>query len=580
MLDSVPGSLLAILWPLAGAAVILVLGRLLPNWMRRLLASACALLSLAALWSLRGGAGEPVGLYWQPINLFRTSPALNPDALAVMVGLILSGITAATVLGIRGSNGRPTPWPGLMLLALAGCLVAMMAANLLTVLLGSALLDLALIAMTLSARDGSGRVFERFVVPGVLSTVVLFFGAMQMDILTGSASLSARTFPPVVLLLLAVAGLLRLLPFPIHPRGLNTPQAAATLLLPLGLGAYLLSRVQALAPVLAEHSWVLTIGGAGLLAGGFLAWMGGIRRRADQGYQAGQSGFDWPGAAVHQTGYVLLFVALLGPAVPWALLSLTLTLGLLAIWWDAGLQSEASASLGEPGLSRRFGPLRERAQRLIAERAPFLERWRSSWFARYGATLAAILALLSLAGVPLTAGSIGRWSFYATLLHQRQSALLLVTLLADTLLTAALWLALAETLDRSAARRPGLGGLGSTAVLALLVIVLGVAPNSLIQQVGLNPLTPPDVSVWGLGLIFVLPWLLAGWLARVSSHLEGYALVARQVVDLNWLYAAGSWAGRQVMAAVGWLGQVGEGEGWWGWALIILALGSMALILR
>jgi len=606
MLDSVPGALQAILWPLVGAAIVLLLGRLLPGWSRRLLASLAALLSWTALWSLRSGAGPTIELAWQPINLFRTGPALSPDALGLMVGLTVSGVTAATLLGIHGAGGRQTAWQALLLVALAGCLIAVTGANLLTLLLGSALLDLALIALALTGREGRDHIPWRFVVPGILSTLVLSFAALEMDVLVGSTSLSARQVPATVLALLGVAGLLRLLIFPLHPRGLNNPQAAATLLLPLGGGTYLLARAQALSPLLAERPWVLALGAAGLLAGGFLAWLGALGSRETPGQSSSASGLDWPSAAIHQTAYVLLFVALVGTPLPWPLLSLSLALGLLAIWWDASRQpmpgpaatTEGRAASPPHHVSPDNGPGARTASlekdggsgglfappggwgQQFAKHAPLLERWLDSWLARRGIILLPILAFLSLAGVPLTAGASGRWSFYAALLQQGRSALLIAVLLADALLSAALWLALAATLNQSTQHRLGAGRLVATIGLAAFIVALGLAPNLLSTSLAAAPWETPPVSVWGLGLVFVLPWLLGGWLARIGRHVQRYAASAQGILELNWLYAAAGWLGRQIVALVGWLGLVGEGDGWWGWALIVLALGGMVLTLR
>ena len=130
-----------ILWPLVGAATILVLGRLLPNWLRRLAAAGFATLTLVVLSSIRSVEAVRVVLSWQPINLFRTSPTFYPDGLSLAAGITLAGVTGALVLGIRGSQPR-TPWHPLMLIALAGSLATMLAANLLTLALGLSLIHI------------------------------------------------------------------------------------------------------------------------------------------------------------------------------------------------------------------------------------------------------------------------------------------------------------------------------------------------------------------------------------------------------------------------------------------------------
>ena len=291
MLDSVPVPLQAILWPLLGAAFILVTWRLLPNWLRRMAALAAAAASLLTLYSLASeaaalaqGAARTVEVFWEPVNLFRLSPVLRPDDLSLLMGLALTGTTAAAVLGMRGSEPKRTVWHGLILVTLAGFLIMSMAANLLTLALGSALLDLSLLAMAVSTvnrtnRTGSdsvgpssARIAWRMAVPGVLSTLVILLSALQMSSELGTASLQAKGFAVLPLVLLGVAGMLRLLVYPLHPRGLHTPESGVTFLLLANAGLFLVIRAQGAAPVLGELGWVIAIGLVALLAGGLLAW--------------------------------------------------------------------------------------------------------------------------------------------------------------------------------------------------------------------------------------------------------------------------------------------------------------------
>ena len=83
-----------------------------------------------------------------------------------------------------------------------------------------------------------------------------------------------------------------------------------------------------------------------------------------------------------------------------------------------------------------------------------------------------------------------------------------------------------------------------------------------------------------MGLLYVLPWLLGLWLARMSRTLSSYLDRVEAVVNLNWLYRATGWVGLRLADAIQWLGRVGEGEGWWGWALIVLTLGILLLATR
>jgi hypothetical protein len=524
---------------------------------------------------------EQVEIFWEPLNFFRLSPTLTYDGLTLLVGLTLIGVTTACLLGIRTSTPRRTTWHGLILVALAGCLLLAMSANLLTLALGSALLDLALIALALSSPNREGRVVWRFAVLGILSTLLLLVSTLWMSVEVGSASLLARDIPHEALLLIAVAGVLRLFLYPLHARGLHTPENAVTQLLPVGAGIYLLARVQSISPILADETWMLAASGLALFAGGLLAWSGGASStaRLDDGSEPTRS--VWSGLSTHQSGYALAFVILLAVSAPWPVLSLILALATLAIWWDTNLEQEpAPTPRWLAWIVDRMEPWQKRAQSYLTDRAPTLERWRTSWFARRGGALLPAIALASLAGAPLTAGAVGRWSLYAALLHERESALLIATLIADTLLATGLWLALNGVRQQVGERRPKPAGLLAMLVLIVLLVVLGIAPGGTLRTLGMKPISLPDVSAWGLGLIFVLPWLLGGWLARAGTRFEGIFAQVHRAADLEWAYSLVDWVGQKLVDGVAWLGKVGEGEGWWGWALIILAIGAIFMLVR
>ncbi len=573
MLESIAVPLQAIVWPLLGAAVILILRRFLPNWIRRSVAFVAALASLAVLWSLRTGPVDPVVLFWQPLNFFRMSPTLQPTGLGLFVGISLTAVTAAMVLGVRGTRPQQTSWHGLILVALAGTLLATMAANLLTLALGSGLLDLALIALALASSDGSDRVTWRMVVPGAASTLLLLFCTVQMDAKLGSASLTAPDFPVEVLLLMAGAGLLRMLIFPLHPRGLSKPEEAATLFVPLGTGLFLLARVQTIGPVLADRPWMLVVGGVALLAGGLLAWTASIR--------AAGIAEIWPGIAIHQAGYGLAFVLLLKTPVLWPLLSLVLALGILAVWWDSTTEKEpAPRPRWFEALVERTASWREQARSFVTTRAPSVERWRASWLGRHVAAVLPAVAVASLAGGPLTVGALGRWPLYAALLSRGEAGLLIAVLAADTFLAASLWRVLRLVLRESGSHRPKPGAWLSMLALAVLVMLVGIASRGFVDTLGLKPIARASVSTWGLGLIFVLPWLIGIWLARIRDELTHYLDYAQRALRLDWLFQAISVASKRLMGVFYWIGMVGEGEGWWGWALIVLAIGAVFFAAR
>jgi NADH:ubiquinone oxidoreductase subunit 2 (subunit N) len=565
MLDSLPLPLQALLWPLAGAAVILIAGRLLPNGLRRLVAMAAALASLSALWSLRTGAGQAVEVFWAPLGFFRSSPTLEPHNLSLLVGITLSGAVAVSVLGIRGSFPRHAVWHGLILVVLAGCLLMSMAANLPTLAIGSALVDLGLIAIAILAPGDADRTMWRMAIPGVSSTLLIFLGALQMSIQVGTTSLQARDPPGEILLLIGLAAMLRLTIFPLHPRGLNTPESAITQILSIGAGVYLLVRPQAIAPILSDRPWILALGSAALLAGGLQAWTGN----------------RWSGFSNYQKGFVLISAILLAGAMPWAFVGLVLALAALGIWWDSSLEREPSPRpRWMETIVESLGGWWVQARARVRMSIPALGRWRGRPWRQQIPALLPTIALASLAGFPLTVGALGRWPVYAILLERGDAAVMLAMLIADTFLAAGLWAALRLALKQSTEHRLTPVASRSMVVLGISLVLLGIAPSSLTGALDLDTVSVPEVSVWGLGLVYVLPWLLGSWLARTGPRLERYFEYVKQIVSLNWLYRMADWIGQRLAGAIYWVGRVGEGEGWWGWALIILALGAMFLTTR
>ena len=582
MLDSIPTPIQAVLWPLLGAAVVLGLRRWLPNWLRRAISAAAAMASLTTLWSLSGDVQpQSVDLTWGSLDFFRMGLAFYPHGLSILAGIVLAGVTAAAALGIspNGANGQRTHWHGLILVALAGSLTAVLAANLLTLAFGCGLLTLAVIALAAAGtRAGEERTWPPLItaIPGAAATLLIYLSALQMDAQIGHASLQGRAFSSSALAFLGAAAVLWLLSFPI--RAASRPQGIVSFLLTCGTGLYLLARVLSIAPALTGRPWLLIVGGVMLLAGGVLAWLHGV----------------WPGFAIHQTGYGLVFIALWGgqtgaarPLVPWPLAGLVLALGTLAISASAGNgangTSEVPASrwAGLAWLARQIEPWAAKARSYITSHL----RFKRPRFTRLGRLLAILLpaiALASLAGLPLTVGAVARWHLYGGILGQGQAALLLIILLSDSLFIAGLWAALRVLLEHKDGR-VSVAGAVTMITLVLLLIIWGVAPSRLSTTVGLSPVQSSGVSVWGIGLLYILPWLAGTWLAYTSARRPVYTDWLRsgtQGSRVDRLYQVLAWIGAQLTGAVYWLGQVGEGGGWWGWALIVLSVGVLLSVAR
>jgi hypothetical protein len=658
MLNSVPIPFRVILWPLVGATLILAVGHVLPNWVRRLLAIGASLASLVSLWSLTTGTVQQAEIVWEPIPLFRMGPTLYADDLALKCGILLAGMTAVLALGITGRGEEATAgippewtgdvrpaedvrWHGLILVALAGCLTMVMSANLVTLALGSALLDLALLGSSLwsgAPWGQTGSIRMSVVAPGIASTLLLLLSALQMDAQVGHASLLARNLPAGAWFLVGVVGMLRGLVYPLHPRGSSSPTAIATLLLPVGVGLYVLARVQALAPVMSGHPWVMGIAVLALLAGSLIAWSSQTGRTDDIRVSADGPGKRvrtwkalWPGTLIYQTGVALAFVLLLPGATPWPLVSLVLVMGTLAIWWDGSLGAQtAPEGARDPADKQHLAG----GQHLIARWAKWLKAYARSWrgtiksyattrfprlrwgliprIGRFVEPLLPMIALVSLVGVPLTVGAHGRWPLYAAWLKKGDPTLLIV-LAADTFMAAALWMVLHTTWKQMRLEPRGQtrwirpAALWAVLILVILVFLLGLAPGMLNadqpdpRSLGLKAAETSGVSAWGLGLLYVLPWLVGAWLARMTRmRADGVRKIEAsggetavvpspevralgrigEILNLGWLYRLAGWLGRCLEGGVYWLGQVGEGDGWWGWALIVLAVGAILFTAR
>jgi hypothetical protein len=222
-----------------------------------------------------------------------------------------------------------------------------------------------------------------------------------------------------------------------------------------------------------------------------------------------------------------------------------------------------------------------------------------------------MIAMASMVGAPLTVGAHARWPLYAAWL-KRGDPTLLLALAADTFMAAALWMVLLAIWRQMQQQQGETRWVRPSALLAVfvlvtLVLVLGIAPGMVnTDAAGLKAAEISGISALGLGLLYVLPWLVGAWLARMrrmpaggaqrtadvrgTEAPDGQATVDRpagralgrigEFINLDWFYRAAGWLGRGLEGAIFWLGQVGEGDGWWGWALIFLAVGVILFTAR
>jgi len=282
---------------------------------------------------------------------------------------------------------------------------------------------------------------------------------------------------------------------------------------------------------------------------------------------------------VYQAGYILASVLLLPNGTPWPVVSTVLVLAVLAIWWDAYVDLEVPEPGGLAQFAASLGPWWEGVWSRTAERLPIPFWWQASGAGRLVAFLLPATALASLAGMPFTLGARGRWPFYAGWLKQGDPSLLLI-LLADMVLMAGLWAALGHCWRQSSEYRPRPAALTAMIGLTVSTVLVGLAPGILATGLGLKAAEKVSVSAWGLGLLYLLPWLLGIWLARIRSIRRRHLERVWSVVNVNWLVRGAGWLGRHLVDALYWLSRVGEGEAWWGWALIILALGVILFTMQ
>jgi hypothetical protein len=552
------------------------MGRLAGSGVQRLLSLVTSLVTLATIAGLGVGAVQRAELAWVPLNLFRMSPALQPDGLSIMAATVIVAISGALLVGIRGQVWAA--WRGWMLVALSGCLIAIFGVNLLALAIGSALLDMALLAIAASSSGQSSparRMSPSCALPGLISTLILFFAALQMDSLVGHASLASSKLPEESLRLIGIAALLRSFVFPFHARQFGTPVLAATLLPPVAMGGFLLVRVQGLLPVLTAQSWAMPVAMVAMLAGGLLVWS-----RGEHPVNRPLLGGLWSGLLVQSVGFLFVSTLVLPGNVAWHLVNVLLSLTVLVVWLDA-LQETREEKQGAwlAWVSTKLAPWWSWAKTTAQARLPVM-----AWFfdvrARRAATLLLpAIALVSLAGMPLTTGARGRWSVYAALLQVGSPSLLLV-LIGDTLLAAGLWIAIRATWTQPIRRRLDLGCLLAMTGLVALTVTWGVAPGALTDGLELQNARLAGVSIWGLGLLYLLPWLLGVWLVRIRSPLKEYLARVERLVNLDWLDRMVVQIAEQLVRIIHWLGRVGEGDGWWGWALIVLSVGFILLAAR
>jgi hypothetical protein len=542
-------------------------------------AAEAIVLALALGLLLRARAQVDVPLYfgrrWADLAPWGMPPFLIASQASWLLSLLM---LLAALLASLASQGRVVAGRTGRLAALGAALLFLCAGDWATLAAAWVLTDVCMLHV-LQAGGAGRRTLQWTAVfslggAAVLGTALLLWrqsgGSAWVDrggILPVEA-VPALRFPPRVAGLLALAAVTRLMPFPLptwqgaaptDQQEDERPLAQVTWFgVPTMLGAYLWVRLAQWGVIGQAGGWALALalwGGLALLLGALWAW--GARNPRDM----------VASLHVHAAGTVLLGAGLTLPPGWQLVLAVHVLLGLPVIYlsWTYGQHFR----MGEP---------------------------RS-----YPWILPAGLAILSLAGLPLTVGFPARVALYQGVFAARKWASLLLMMAAESLSLGALLRILfdlelvgEETEEIAGAEEgnqvPGqraariswkalrreIGYLGG-GVLALGILVLGVAP----QLIHLGAPLPglgrwfalPTLPIWAA---LLLPLIGAVGIYRsrdqIARAVSGWWPLAHSFLDFQWLYR-GVETVLQRLGSTIWGGtQVIEGAGYMAWVVLICLL--------
>ena len=528
---------------LAGALALLLLNRAAGPRNRSLLAllviggAFLVLLSLAPCLPADGTISR-----WRPY--FGGDLAYYVDGLAFLFAVLIALLGLATIaLGLGRSEGLEESSYAALLALLAAGLGFVFSANLITLCMSWVLFDLTFL-WALSASDHGGswmKTVPRILNLDCLACLSLLAAALLLGQGEDSLSLRSGSISIPVFGLVLLAALVRVGLYPLHlwmPIGVEARPAARSLLhlVPASSGLYLLARLSAWANGGLPYGQALTIvGSLAFFIGALLAWIEADLSKALSLMM------------ISQVGYAIASLAIVKPPAMVVLpsLNLVLCLGLL-----------------------------------------FLSRDRSELGSLWS-RVASGLAIVSLAGVPLTLGFVGRWHLYHSLLAGSYLAFLALSLLAETFLFAALlrmWSAISIHASPSRLAYERLSMVGA-ALLAAPVLVLGLHPpvlSPLMEGVTFPTLVGllRSTTIFQWVALFLPPlggYLLLRHRQRIFDPVEGFWLKLSMVLRLEWLY---NLLGQIVAGAAGALrivGRVSEGRGYLGWIAVVGLLAFLFL---
>ncbi|MCR4408230.1 MAG: hypothetical protein NUW24_15145 [Anaerolineae bacterium] len=531
--------------------IVLLLGALVIGWLDRLtrprdkgvLLVLLVADGLFALLSLRARLPLHVILgHWRDLSSLGFDWGLGVDILAFLFAVVLLFLALAlSVIAI----GHPLTPRAPLLTLLAAALGFIFATDLVTLSTSGFLLDMAFAwALVTADNGGEGGQSAAWVVGmGGLANLLFLTAALTLRLEGRYSDLNSALSSSRALFLVTLAILLRLGIYPLYfwlPVRVKNSLARSWLhLVPVVTGLWLPACVYGLT----RGSWpwppfLLTLGSLSFLAAAILAWGDTRTERV----------LSW--VILTRLGYGLVLVTLGIPPMPIAV-NLLLGAGLLFV-----------------------APIFVASWRRVSER---WGRWR------WAVEIPAAAGVGMLAGVPGALGFVERTALYRALLAQDSPSLLGISLLAESLLVAALlrvWFVASPDIqgDYTGSAFTRWCVLVSAVALTTVGLVLGLHPPLLSRLFAGTDVLPSFFTVLEgitLAQAAALALPLVGGIAlhryrdEVWAWVAGYWDTAYTVLRLEWLAKAVStpWAaGREFVRAAG---EISMGQGYLGWVFLI-----------
>jgi multicomponent Na+:H+ antiporter subunit A len=500
--------------------------------------------------------------FWRPASLFGVELSLRADGLSLGLVSLTAAIAVIALLSAYASiysTGGHSQNLGAIFLVMAGTFSTILSANLVTLCLAWALLDMGLLVSTAQASDGglASRTGLKLLGINYLAGVALLGALLFLQARGETFALQATPLPRQVASLMVLAGLLRLGVYPafVDPPSsvrMRLPDLIVWRVVPVLVGGYLLARALSLTAVtsLPIRELTLVLGSVSVFLSPFPLW---FEKRLER-----MMAF----VVLNQVGYVALAAALAAPysaaIITSQTVALTLALTLLLV-------SEAAAD----------GPL---------------ARTHGLW-----KRCCVLVSVAALAGTPLTVGFVARQLLYQSLMDSHLASLVLLSLLANSFLVAPLLkIGLeppAQDADRGVIRPAVLGGM---TVLAISLVVFGLHPPLLGLVVGaqsalaawpdlLSLVYSPTTPLLSVQLAATLLSLAAGYLmyrrGKVIVERAGISLeTVQSVARMEWLFSALDWSGQRVASILELVASFFEETHSTGWILVFATLVALLLL--